>query len=75
MKVLTVKVIAHSKHNAAQEVAPNTYDVHTSAPMERGKANREMIKILAYHLKVPQSKLMLAKGEKFQVKTVLLLDD
>lgn len=74
MRVLTITVKPSSKHNSVVPTGKDTFDVHTSASLEKGKANREMIKVLAHFLGVSPSKLLLTAGEKYQEKTILMVD-
>lgn len=74
MTVYTLTVRASAARDEVVKTGEETFDIHTKAPAKKGKANKEAIKLLSKHLGVPQSMLMLTKGEKFHIKTVLLLD-
>ncbi|HSW89318.1 MAG TPA: DUF167 domain-containing protein [Patescibacteria group bacterium] len=49
-----------------------TFEVHTKAPPDKGRAAKEGLKLLAHHLRLPVSKLSLTRGERFEAKTVII---
>ncbi len=75
MRVITIHVYPRSNRDEVVQTGTDTYDVRVKAMPEKGKANKDAIKTLAYFLGLPQSRLLLTKGEKFQDKTIVVLDD
>lgn len=75
MRVITIQVHPRCNRDEVVETGTDTYDVRVKAAPEKGKANKDAIKTLAYFLGLPQSRLLLTKGEKFQEKTIVVLDD
>lgn len=75
MQTLTVKVIASASREAVEAHSRTSYTIHVTQPAKKGKANKEMLKVLAHYLGVPQSHLMVAKGESTNVKTILFFDE
>lgn len=70
--IMTVKVKPNSSMNKVARGQDGTILVWlTCAPVE-GKANREMIKLLARKLKVPQSAISIERGERAKDKTILI---
>lgn len=74
MKVLTVHVKPRASRDEVEKKSEFEYIVHVKALPQKGKANKDALKILARFLGVSQSQLALTKGEKLQTKTVLLMD-
>lgn len=74
MKVLQVKVIPGSTRDEVTEVSSAEFHINTPAPAKDGRANKEAVKLLARHLHVSLSSLVVSKGERWNEKTILLLD-
>lgn len=74
MKVITITVKSRSKRNEVEEINGTEFVVRVKAAPEKGKANKEAIKTIARHLGLPSSQLMLTKGEKYETKTILVMD-
>ncbi|MCD6409681.1 MAG: YggU family protein [Candidatus Verstraetearchaeota archaeon] len=47
-------------------------EVHVKSPPHRGKANQEAIKLLAKHLKIPQTNITIVAGHHQPTKTLLI---
>ena len=73
--MLSVTVIPQSTRNSVEQTGPTAYKVHVTQTAFKGKANREMLKALAHHLKVPASKLVVSRGDRTNEKTVILLEE
>ena len=69
MKV-SVKVKASAKENKVEEVGKNQFLVKVKAPAKEGKANKEVIEVLAQHFKVPKSCVTIIAGLKSNRKIV-----
>ena len=50
-----------------------TYVVSVKSPAKEGKANKELIKLLAEHLNIPKSRLSIQKGLKGKNKIIEIL--
>lgn len=74
MQVLKIKVIPGSTHDEVKEIAKSEFHINTPAPIKDGRANKEAIKLLARHLHVSLSSLIVSKGERWNEKTILLVD-
>ncbi|MBP9700123.1 DUF167 domain-containing protein [Candidatus Woesebacteria bacterium] len=75
MRVITIQVHPRSNRDEVIQTGKDTFDVRVKAMPEKGKANKDAIKELAHFLGMPQSNLLLTKGEKFQEKTILVLEE
>lgn len=74
MKILSIRVIPSSSHDEVQEVSATEFHIRTPASIKDGRANREAVKLLARHLHVPIASLIVSKGERWNEKTILLID-
>lgn len=75
MTVLSIKVIAQANRRFVESTGPQSYKVHVTAPAQKGKANKEMIKLLAKHLGVTPAHLIISRGDRSNEKTVLVLEE
>ena len=50
MRALSVKVIPGASRNEVTLLSTDSYKVYVTAPAEKGKANKAMIRTLAKHL-------------------------
>ena len=66
---IKVKVIPNS---SKQEVKPEKgiLKVHLNSPPAEGRANKELIEVLAKHFKVKKSQIEIIRGTKSRDKTV-----
>jgi uncharacterized protein (TIGR00251 family) len=69
MKRVAVKVIPNAKKNEIVEHELNLV-VRITAPPVGGKANKEVIKILAEYFKIKKSSINIIKGEKSRNKLI-----
>lgn len=74
MQVFTINVKPQARLDEVKLTSPNCLDVSTTRPAKEGKANKHVIKLLARYLKVSPSKLIVSKGERWNTKTILLID-
>jgi uncharacterized protein (TIGR00251 family) len=75
MYSLHVQVIPQARRNDVIPISDTEYKVYVTAPAQKGKANKEMLKLLAKHLHLPVSHLLIARGDRSNAKTVLVLDE
>ena len=69
---LTILAKPSSKLNQVEQVDATTYLVRTTAPAQKGRANQAILKLLAKHLHVSRSHLLLISGAKSPIKEFLL---
>lgn len=70
---INVKVKPNSK---TEEVIPedsNSFIVRVKAPPVEGKANRAVIKALAKHFDIPESRLAIIKGLTSKTKVIQII--
>ncbi len=67
-----VRVKTNSRKNLVKKLSENSYLVEVKAKPIRGKANTEVIKVLAKYLKVRKNKLVLSAGHKISNKIFIL---
>jgi hypothetical protein len=57
-----VKVKPNSKKQAIEELADGSFTVHLKSPPVDGKANKELIELLAEKFDVPKSQIRIKSG-------------
>ncbi|MBD2182634.1 DUF167 domain-containing protein [Planktothrix sp. FACHB-1355] len=65
-----VKVKPNSKQQKIEEAADGSLSVHLKSPPVDGKANEELIKVLAEKFDVPKSKITIKSGLSSKTKLV-----
>lgn len=69
---LRVKVKPCASKNEVRQLGPDNYEVRTTAAPEKGKANQEVIRLLAEFLGVSPSALTIIRGETSREKLILV---
>ena len=69
---LTVKVVPGSRQTRIAGRYGDMLKVKISAPPERGKANKELLRLLAKRLKISPNDIKIQSGQTNSVKTLLL---
>ncbi len=70
--VLTVTVRPRAHQQKIEKIDSTTYKVSVHSPPLKGKANQEVIKLLASYFKLPPSRLKILKGQKTSQKLIRL---
>ncbi|MFQ5721651.1 MAG: DUF167 domain-containing protein [Candidatus Aminicenantales bacterium] len=73
--VLTVTVRPRTPQQRVERIDSTTYKVSVHSPPVRGKANQEVIKLLAFYFNLPPSKLKIIKGQKSGQKLIRIEAD
>lgn len=73
MKIL-VRVEAQAKRNEVIVLGERCLKVKTTKPAKEGKANTDIVNILAEHFKVRKSDIEILSGHKSKEK-IILIDD
>jgi uncharacterized protein (TIGR00251 family) len=68
--ILTVKVKPNSKNQSIQEQPDGSLTIHLKSPPVDGKANQELIILLAKKFKVPKSEISIKSGLSSRNKLV-----
>ncbi|MFB0528009.1 MAG: DUF167 domain-containing protein [bacterium] len=66
---MNVKVIPNTRKNEIKKEG-NCWKVHLTAPAEKGKANRLLIKLFSQEFKVKKNQIKIVRGEKARQKIV-----
>jgi len=62
--LIKVKVFPNSKKEEIIKKSENSFEIKVKEKPERGLANKEVIRILSFYFKIPESKMRLIKGFK-----------
>lgn len=65
-----VKVKPNSKQQSVKEETDGSFTIHLKSPPVDGKANEELIKILAKKFDVPKSKIRIKSGLSSRQKLI-----
>ena len=69
---LNVKVQPRSQHQDITQIGADAYKVRVLAPPSKGKANKEVIKIIADHFGLPPSLVQIVRGRTSRDKVVAI---
>ena len=70
---LRVKVMANSKIRKIEDL-DGLIKVHLTSQPIKGKANKELIELLAEHFNISKSKILITKGFTSRIKEVEIKD-
>jgi len=68
-----IKVIPKSSQRKVEKMDDGTYKVLVTVVPEKGKANQEVIKLLAKYFQVSKSQITILSGKTAKVKLVEIL--
>jgi hypothetical protein len=69
---LRVKVQPRSAKPGVEKTGEGEYKVHVSAAPDKGRANTEVIKLLAGYFDIPRSCVKITRGETSRQKLILI---
>jgi uncharacterized protein (TIGR00251 family) len=69
---LNVKVQPRASSQGVQKIGEKVYKVRVLSPPSDGKANKEVIALLASHFHLPSSRVKILRGQKSRQKVVVL---
>jgi len=69
---LSVKVQTNACKQEIQRISEGEYKIHVLSPPIEGKANKEVIHMVASHFNLPPSRVRIAGGRKSRNKIVVL---
>lgn len=69
---LKVKVQPGARKQEIHKIGEREYNVRVLSPPTEGKANKEVIAVLASHFSLPPSRVKIFKGQKSRQKVVVL---
>lgn len=70
-----VSATPQAKCNQVTQIDEDHFQVKTTAIAHQGQANQAIIKLLAKHLKLRASNLIIVQGEKSREKIIQILSD
>lgn len=70
MKKFLVHTVPNSRANDIKQIAENVLKVKVAAPPIDGRANKELIKILAKHFKVHKKDILILHGATSKEKII-----
>jgi len=70
---INVKVVPKSSINMVQTELDGSLKVKLTAPPEKGKANEQLVEILAKHYHINKSKIKILKGMASKMKVIEVL--
>lgn len=70
---ISVKVKTKAAQSSVQKLNNGSYAVSVREIPEKGKANRELIRLLAQYFQVPQNQVDIAKGAGGKQKIVQII--
>lgn len=71
----TVKVKPNSKKQLIEEMADGTFKVNLKSPPVDGKANKELIELLAEKFNVTKSQVQIKSGLSSKTKLIEIVED
>ncbi len=74
MAVIQVQVKPNSKQQSMLKDEEGTYIIHLKSPPVDGKANQELIKVLAKQFNIPKSQVTIKSGLSSKNKLIELPD-
>lgn len=70
--LLSVNVHPRARNQQVQKIGEREYKIRVISPPSEGKANKEVISVLASHFRLPPSRVKILKGKKSRQKVVVL---
>jgi len=70
--LLSVKVQPSARKQEIQKISDREYKIRVLSPPIEGKANKEVIEVVASHFHLPVSRIKILRGQKSRKKIVVL---
>ena len=70
MKIIQVKVRPNARVSSLEKVAGGQWLAQLKSPPVHGKANRELVNLIARHLACPKSAVSIKSGASSRIKLV-----
>ena len=68
--LLKIKVVPNSKEQKIEKISELDYKIHLKTQPVKGKANQELIELLADYFNMPKSKICIIKGQTSNKKII-----
>jgi len=62
--LIKVKVFPNSKKEEIIKKSEDSFEIKVKEKPEKGRANREVVRILSFYFKIPESRIRLIRGFK-----------
>lgn len=72
MKKITVEVKTNSREKKVEKISDNFYKVRLTATPVEGKANKQLIEILASYFNISKSKIEIKIGKTSKTKVLII---
>ena len=72
MKQILVEVKPNSKQLKIEKITDGVYKIHLNAPAQDGKANKQLIDVLADYFKVAKSLITIKAGKSARTKVIII---
>lgn len=72
MTQLLIEVRPNSKQLKIEKITDSVYKVHLTAPPAEGKANKQLIEVLAKQFKVAKSLITIKVGKSAKTKVIII---
>lgn len=69
---LSIKVRTNARKQEIRKIDEREYRIQVLSPPVEGKANKEVINVVASHFRLPRSRVKIVKGKKSRNKIVVL---
>ena len=74
MKTLRIKVKPNARHPGLEELSDGTWLAQVAAPPVDGKANEELMRLIAEHFNVRKAQVSIKSGASGRLKLVQITD-
>lgn len=74
MRTVDIKVKPNSRQNSVKE-AGNTLFVKLTKSPQKGKANKQLLAVIAEHFGVKTSQVIIVSGDTSNIKRVSIIED
>ena len=72
MRSILVEIKPNSRQNKVEKITDNVYKVRLTAPPKDGKANKQLIEILADYFKIAKSRVVIKAGKTSKTKVIVI---
>lgn len=72
MKQILAEVRPNCKQLKIEQITDSVYKIHLTAPATEGKANKQLIEVLAKYFSVAKSNINIKAGKSARTKVILI---
>ena len=74
MKAIQIKVKPNARERRLEELSDGTWLAQVRAPPRAGRANEELVALVARHFKLPKTQVSIKRGSSGRMKLVQIDD-